>query len=440
MIDRVKNFYKRIEFYLANISWIMAEKISVMGLSFFVTAVIARHLGPEEYGVLAYSISLISLCAVAGHVGLSGLVVRELVKKPEDDDIIMGTSIALKGVGYLIACSFVVTIATFTEDYGSEEFWILIIVALGLIIKPLDVIDFWFKSIPNAKYTAISRFLGAITSSAFKLALVFLGAQLLLFAVAHIFQAFISAFCLVAFFIAKSKTNFNRWKFSKNKAKELFRQGWVVFLGSIFAVIYLKADQIMLRWIAGAQEVGVYSVAATLSEAWYFIPVAIVTSFYPKLIKLKQINPSEFNEKLQQLLDLLFVIALMVAIIVSVMAEQIILMAFGSDYVVSSAILVIHIWAGLFIFMRAAFSKWILIENMLMYSLITQGLGAVMNIGLNLWLIPLHGGIGAAYATLIAYSFASYFSLIFHSKTRVVFLMMTKSLFSPIRYILLRGN
>ena len=440
MIDQFKSFYKRIEFYLANTSWIMAEKISVIVLSFFVTAVIARYLGPEKYGVLAYSISLVSLCAVAGHVGLSGLVVRELVKKPEDVDIIMGTSFVLKGVGYLIACSLIVTIATFTEDYGSNEFWILIIVALGLIIKPLDVIDFWFKSIPNSKYTAISRFFGAITSSAFKLALVFFGAQLLLFAFAHIFQAFISALCLVAFFTAKSKINFNRWKFSKNTAKELFRQGWVIFLGSIFAVIYLKADQIMLKWIAGAQEVGEYSVAVTLSEGWYFIPVAIVTSFYPKLIKLKQTNPSRFDKKLQQLLDLLLIIALIVAIIVSLMAEDIILMVFGSDYVVSSTILVIHIWAGLFIFMRAAFSKWILIEDMLIFSLITQGAGAVVNIVLNLWLIPLYGGIGAAYATLIAYSFSSYFSLIFHSKSRVVFLMMTKSLFSPIRYTLLRGN
>src|SRR5690606_36962254 len=73
-------------------------------------------------------------------------------------------------------------------------------------------------------------------------------------------------------------------------------------------------------------------------------------------------------------------------------------------------------------------------ENALMFSLITQGLGALFNIGLNFLLIPRHGAEGAAMATVISYAIASYGALLLHPKTRPVFFMMTRSLFSTFRY------
>ena len=128
--------------------------------------------------------------------------------------------------------------------------------------------------------------------------------------------------------------------------------------------------------------------------------------------------------------------ALGVAIVVTLIAEPLITLMFGQSYQAATPILIIHIWSALFIFMRTAFSKWILIENVLMFSLITQGLGALANVALNYWLIPIYGGEGAAYSTLFSYATASYFALVLYPKTRTVFWMMSKSLFSPVRYSL----
>ncbi|MBE0471976.1 MAG: flippase [Methyloprofundus sp.] len=441
MINKLHKFYKRIQIYLANTSWIMGEKIVVMGLGFLVTVILARYLGPEQFGILSYAISLVALFGVAGHVGLSGLVIRELVKEPENKQVIMGTSFALKGAGYLIGLILVLLVAFLTEPMNSVEFWVLVIVAFSLVFKPFDVIDFWFQSRLEAKYTAISRTLATVVSSAFQLVLVFVSANLVMLAAAHLVQATLTVLLLVSFFFIKSKLNIKSWQFSKNKAKELFSQGWVVFLGSIFAVIYLKIDQVMLKWLVGAEEVGIYAVAATLSEAWYFVPVAIVASFFPKLIKLKEHDPTLFHHRLQQLFDFLFILALGVAIVVAFLAQPIITIFFGESYIGAASILVVHIWSAVFVFLRAGFRNWMFIENMLMFSLITHGIGALVNVALNFWLIPQFGGLGAAYATLLAYATASYIALLFHSKTRVVFIMMTKSIFSPVRYLLfIKGN
>ena len=115
---------------------------------------------------------------------------------------------------------------------------------------------------------------------------------------------------------------------------------------------------------------------------------------------------------------------------------------FGEVYKNAASILMIHIWAALFIFMRALFSRWIVIEDVLIFSMITHGSGALLNIVLNYILIPQYGGEGAAYATLFSYATSSYFALLLYFKTRPIFWMMTKSLFSPLRYCfdILRGK
>jgi len=84
--------------------------------------------------------------------------------------------------------------------------------------------------------------------------------------------------------------------------------------------------------------------------------------------------------------------------------------------------------------MRAALSKWILIENALYFSLLTQGLGALSNVVLNYFLIPLYGGEGAAWATLVSYAIASFFAVFLYARTRPVFWLMFNALLAPVRY------
>lgn len=435
MLNKLSKFYSRTQVYLANTSWIMAEKLLNMGISFVVMILVARHLGPEHFGILAYGISLVSLFAIAGHVGLSGLVVRELVKHPDATQEIMGTSFALKGAGYFIGLLLLIVFAVVSEEYQSTEFWVLIILSISILFRPFDVIDFWFQSRLEAKYAAIPKIIALLISSVFNVLLVFASAQLVLFAFANALQVIVAAILMYVIYKYKSKLSIKNWRMSARRAKGLVEQGWMIFLGSIFAMIYLKIDQIMLKWLVGPEEVGVYAVAATLSEAWYFVPTAIVASFFPKMIKLKESEPGLYEARLQQMFDLLYMLALGVAVFVTLLAKPLVLLVFGEAYGASSAILVIHIWAAIFIFMRAAFSKWILIENVLMFSLITQGLGALANVALNFVLIPDYGGLGAAYATLISYATASYIALIFYSRTRPVFRMMTLAMFSPFRYM-----
>jgi O-antigen/teichoic acid export membrane protein len=324
--------------------------------------------------------------------------------------------------------------AWFFEGTGTSAFSGLLVAGTVLLLRPFDVIDFWFQSFVQARYSAMARLAGIIAGSSLKIMLVVTGFGLVELLLAHVMQSLLAVMLLLVFYIKHSKLPLSSWRFSRERASSLLSEGWLVYLGSIFAMIYLKIDQVMLRWLQGTQEVGYYAIAAQISEAWYFIPTAIVASLFPKLIQIRERSKTQFDHRLQQLLDILFNLGVVVAIAVTALAPWIISLFAGEAYRQSAPILVIHIWAAVFMFMRVAFSRWILIEGLLMFSLLTQGGGALFNIVLNFILIPKLGGIGAAYATLLSYAVASFFSLAIYPKTRPVFLMMVKSAFALIRY------
>lgn len=430
----LKAIFNKLKLYLFNASWMMAERLLNISIGFITAVLLARYLGPEQFGILAYAISMTAIFASAGHMGLAGLVVREVVRHPEKVPETLGTTFMLKLSGMLIGYALIVLYTFGFEEIGGTEFWMLLIVASAIFFQTFDVVEYWFQSQVQAKYPAIAKSTSLLMAAGFKVLLVLSGAGVVAFAFAHTLQFMLAAVILAVLYKGTTRASLTTWKASLAKAKELLSQGWIIYLGSIFAVIYMKIDQVMLKWMVGAEEVGVYAVAAQLSEAWYFLPTAIVASFFPKLIKLHAADSALFNKRFQQLFDVLFVLAIVVAVLVSVVAGPLISLLFGDEYQNSASILTIHIWAGVFIFMRALFSRWILIEGALMFSLITQGLGALANIGLNMLLIPRYGGEGAAMATLISYGVASYAALLVHPKTRPVFYMMTKSFFSPIRY------
>ena len=281
----MKNILKAIysiKFYLKNITWDIGEKILRLVISFFTTILLARYLGPDKFGVFSYSLSLIGLFQVFGHLGLSGIIIRELVSNRNYENKILGTSFFLKLGGYILAIIFLFIFTLFTEEYNSDTFWISTILSLTFLFRPFEVLDFWFKSHVLAKYNFQAKTLALLIGTIIKVCLLFLSTSLIFFAFANLTEALLLALGLLFFFFKLFKSKKIKLKFSFILAKQLMLNGWKVFAGSIFAVLYLKMDQIMLKWYLGTEAVGVYSVASRISEVWYFFPSAILMSFFPK--------------------------------------------------------------------------------------------------------------------------------------------------------------
>lgn len=127
--------------------------------------------------------------------------------------------------------------------------------------------------------------------------------------------------------------------------------------------------------------------------------------------------------------------AVAVALLMTFLSDWIIALLYGEQYNQVGGIFMIHIWASVFVFLEVACGKWFIAENLQKYSFYRTLFGAITNVILNFILIPKYGVYGAAVATLISQSIASYLFNIINKATRKTFFLQTNAILLPFRKI-----
>lgn len=414
---------------LNNASWLLLEKGLLLGSGFLFTIVLTRYWSVSELGDYQYLLALVALLVPFSNLGLNSLVSRELVTRAEHVDVIMGTALMLRLLGALLGgATFSLLSFWLVSPSLQPLFFVLLFAQLS---HAFGVFDYYFEAKVQSKVSAILRTCVGLSFMSIKLLCVVRGADLSTVLLLTVVEWIVLGLMwLLVYQLYHNHLNALSWC-SVQARRYLSRCGWLI-LSSIAAIVYLKIDQVMLGTLHSSESVAFYSLASRLSEVWYLVPGIVVASFYPSLIRAKDQN-EDYQGSLQRLSDALCWAAIIIAILMSVIAPVLVPLLFGDTYLPVVAILQIHIWAGVFIFMRALFSKWLLIEDIPKYSLVTHGSGAIINLLLNSLLIPEHGALGAAWATLASYAMASYLGLFLFPKTRCMGMLMTNSLLAPIR-------
>ncbi|MGV8877530.1 MAG: flippase [Sphingobacteriaceae bacterium] len=414
------------EKYLKNTGWLMFGKI----LSMVVGFLIARYLGPRYFGELSFAIAFTGIILSIGSLGLDTFIIREVLQEPRKTNEILGTSFWLRLSISALLIPAAVLIYLFTRSFSSHpgDSLVLIIAlcASAHLFKAFNVIDAYFQSQVRSKNVVQIQNVCLLLTSAVKVGFVWLNLPVIYFAIALVLDGLMLASGLVIIY-HREKHSLRKWNFQADRAKSLISQSWPLIFSAIMVSMYMQIDTVMLKSV-GSEAVGIYSVAARISESWYFIPVAIVTSVFPALIHARKTDLERYQKRLQNLYDLLVAISLPVALVVSFGANQIIYTIYGDQFNGAGLMLAIHIWSGVFVFLGSASSQYLLAEGYTLISLYRTIAGAVVNILLNIWLIPLYGGIGASVATLFAVFAANFFILLI-PKTRGQGILMLKSLF-----------
>ena len=412
--------------YFKNTSWLFTERIIRILVSFVVTVFVVRHLGPGDFGLLSYAISFFFLFSAITVLGLENITVRELVKHPQNRDKLLGSVFLLRLVGGLAAIILIV-LTLYISGESTSTSLLIIIISVSAVFQPMGVIDYYFRAEVKVKYSTYVFLISVLTTSALKILLIILEAPLIYFALAYTVEFVVNA---MGFLFAY---NFNRlktrnWKFSKSIAVSLLKDSWPLLFAGLVISIYSKIDQIMIRNMLDNKELGFYAAAVRLSEAWYFIPVALTNSLFPAIVNAKKSSEKFYNNRMQKLYDILAWISLAIAIPVSIFSCEIINIIFGQEFYPAAPVLTIYIWAGVAVFLSLATSQYIIIENFSKLSLYRNSAGMIVNVALNFLLIPVYGIIGAALATLISYSFIT-FSIIFSPRASQQVKFMFKSIF-----------
>lgn len=394
---------------------------------------VARYLGPANYGTLSYVMSLVSFVTPLAALGLGSLIVRDVSREQEQAPEILGSALAVSLIGASVAYGILLGVAFWVHSVGSVERIGIILAGIGLFaFAPSKVLAAWFTSRQQTAKTALATSTGSLVTAGVKVAFVVLGFPVVAFiAATTLEQALIGIVSTVVYLV--SDRTIGRWSISRTRLRALGKEVLWLLGSGLFTVVFLEIDKLMLNWLASSQAVGTYTAAATISEVWYFFATAMVTSLLPVLAERQQQGQAQYLRTLQRSSDTLVGISVLGALATSLAAPVLIGMLYGPAYAAAAPILAVHVWAGPFVYLRTLFQQWLVLENLVQRTVVMSFAGAAVNIGLNLWLIPQYGGLGAAWATLISYAVAGYGAYLFQQSTRPAARIMTRSLLMPWR-------
>jgi O-antigen/teichoic acid export membrane protein len=205
---------------------------------------------------------------------------------------------------------------------------------------------------------------------------------------------------------------------------KLLRRSWPILVSGGFAQINLRIDALVIAAIVSIPDVGIYSAATRLSESWSVLAMAIVTATFPALVKLARTDVAAYGRDLAQLLRWLIWLSVVGGIIIAAAAPIIIHLIYGPEFAPAAAVLAVHVFGGIFLFVRTAVSRWLIIENLFMFSLISHLMGAAVNVALNFTLIPHLGIVGAAWASVASYATSGLLFLLVSRRSRPMFFMI----------------
>ena len=414
-----------LEKYFKNTGALFIGRVGSLVIKMIVGISVANYLGRGNNGILFGGTVYIYFFSAIATLGLDQFIVKELHAFPKNRDQILGTSFWMKVSAGLCCVPLIWLAFHIYPAKGTPYHYVLIFSLIG-IIQSFTVIESYFQSEIQSKYIMQVQIIGNLVSATVKLGLIFLDMPLIWFVYAYTFDFLLISVGDYFAYQRKGRSIFN-WTYNSDLAKKLLGYSWPLIISGIMVALYMKIDQIMLQNMVGVKESGAYATVASLSEAWNFVPSVIVTSLFPAILNARRDDLDRYKKRIQHLYDLMVYLSVPVAIVIT-FASPLIYKLFKPEYAYAAPVLSVHIWSGVFVFLGAASGQYLIAENLNKLTFIRTGFGALVNIGLNLVLIPKMGMMGAAIATLAAYASATFFILAIPKVTSQG-LMMLRSLF-----------
>jgi PST family polysaccharide transporter len=415
---------------VGNMGWLFLDRLVRMGMGLFVGVWVARYLGPVQFGSLNFALAFVALFGSATTLGLEGIVVRELLHSPEHRHEIMGTTLALRTGGGFFAVVASIATLKLIQPHDRQSLLLVAILSFTLVFQAFDTIDSLFQSQVRSKITVWAKNTAFLIFAAVRVTLIHVKAPIWGFAVAATGEIALGAFGMLVGY-RMSGERMSSWKVHRTRAASLLKESWPVIFSGMAIMVYMRLDMVMLKMMSGDFAVGVYSAATRVSEVWYFIPTAIVSSVSPAIMRVKD-NPELFYERLRKLFSLMAATACIIGSIVALASHFIIRTLYSSGYASAAPVLAVHVWASVFVFLGVAQTPWDISKDLLKFSLYRTLAGAAVNVAINFVLIPRFAALGAAVATVVAYAISAVFANALSPKTRPIFIMQMQS-FIPMK-------
>ncbi|MFH1722359.1 MAG: flippase [Candidatus Altiarchaeota archaeon] len=363
-------------------------------------AIIARFSGPAVLGELLFSLSYVGLMLTLSDWGISHLLIRQAGKEKKQQQRITFHAIALRMVLAFVAVAFTYLGALGFGFYFKLEKTLFLLSIWLVFSAAIQIFCAVFRLYESMRWEAYVR---ATEKTSLVLLIIggaYFSASTEIFSLAFATSAFIAA-TIAAVIVVPNLSPLEK-NIRISELKGLFWIATPFGFAVFFSELYLRADTLILYLLKDPELVGFYNSAYYIVLAATFIPIAITQAMYPNLSRrFKSESRKVLSAMIRRLLSLLFISGIIGGLAIYVFSAPLIYLAFGKGFVASVAPLRIlsTLLPAIFLTIPLGFTLYSIGRER--FVAVSTGVCAILNISLNVALIPIYGMMGAALTTVI---------------------------------------
>jgi len=385
---------------LKNVGWLtIGEGVSRI-LGFFLIVAMTRILGPTEYGKFAFAFAFVSLLAMFSNFGLMGITTRELsqgTEKEKEFPAILSLKLLLS-IGTL-AVMFLSTFFITHDDSIRKVIWFLSFFAL--VDNFFWILYAFIRARERMEYEAITKILSAALLFGIGLFVLwhFPSAQNVSYG--YLLASFLTLIGLILFFHFRIYPL--HLSIDARVWKKFWEFSWPLGLAGISGTVYIYSGSIIMGFLKQVTAVGWYDAAYQIIGIPIIFMTLISTSFYPALSRFAKESKERFQSLWNRQMEAMILLAFPLMTGGMILAPKLINFLYGSSYEPATFALQILLFVAGLNFLYNPYGTALVVSGQQKKHLYGTAIAALINIFLNLLLIPRFSLYGAGVATLISY-------------------------------------
>jgi O-antigen/teichoic acid export membrane protein len=372
----------------------------------------ARYLGPERYGTIAFALAFTSIFGVITDLGINTLTIREVARNKNSATTFLGNLLLIKSILAIITVAFIVVAVNLT-GHERIEIDVTYLISISIILSAFNgAFNSLFQAFERIEYISIGSVLSNISMLLGAGYVISQGFGVIGFACIYVFSSTLGlAYTL---FIANRLHLTHALQIDREMIWPMMKEALPFGITALSGMIYTYADSIMLSSLQGNEVVGWYNAPYRLMLMMLFIPNVINVVIFPVMSRYFTSSPSFLRLIYTKYLKFMLILSLPLGMGTTLIADKIILFIFGVGFENSIVALKIIIWTIVLTFIGAAFAR--LLESVNQQRIITKIsiVCMVVNVLLNILLIPKFSYIGSSFVTVFT-EFLLVGSIIFFS-------------------------
>lgn len=402
-----------------NSAWIFLSQFIIKGISFVYTIFLADRLGVEGFGLYSVALAYFSLFASISDVGLSRYLIREGARDNSELNRLLTTTVILRLLLVLVLLVGGLLLLQNFDDDPTRRY--LSMLAMLAVIPQAVALTFdgALIAIQKIKLSSLGVLILSILTTVLGFYFVNNGygetGALSALIIAEILYAGV-----MCYFVIRSRIHFPFTHGILEDTTKILKGSLPYGILGILGLIYFKIDTLLLSYLKGSYETGLYSAAYRFLEALVFIPSAVATAAFPVLSRLHEVDNAQVKRIYLSSVKLLGGLSIIITLGYLLILPSLI-SYFLPDYQDSVEVIRILALTIPFMFIHVPAAVVLLtsdkfLKPVIYLSLLTVG----FNIIANLLLIPTYGVYAAAWITVASeiLSFAVFFGLLYKKLLR----------------------